>query len=573
MNRHTTRLARRGLLAAALALTSWLAVAPAADDPAPAADDAYDFVFLGESRPVLIRMHVRLDGKPVQAAWNDFMRHVFAYLDTNGDGVLSKDEAARAPALDDILSGGLNRGFGAFGFGGNSKRPTSADLDADGDGKVTPAELAAYYRKSGYIPFQIQAGPPPANPFLLSVLGNTRAEPSVSAVSEAVFRLLDKNQDGKLSAEELSAAPEALLRLDSDGDEILTAREVVPDVRAAPASPFGGMMMGGGGKRAKNSGNEQILPVPTPGTAPADLVRRLQQRYASLDAAELANFVKRPPDLEVMVRLGRRDGDAATVEAKASPLSGRVQARGHLLTLDLGRTVVDLTRSDANRPNAIADLLRQQYLAQFRQADKDKNGYLDEKEAEANGAFRGVFRAMDRDGDGKVYEKEVSEYLERLGELQARAKAGCVTLELKDQSRGLFDLLDTNRDGRLSVREMRGAAGLLKRLDGAGKGHLTRADIPRSYRLTLRRGPANTGSGAIADVVDLYTGGGKYEEYEAPTAGPAWFRKMDRNRDGDVSRREFLFSEELFREIDTDGDGLISAEEAERYDARLRKAK
>jgi hypothetical protein len=26
--------------------------------------------------------------------------------------------------------------------------------------------------------------------------------------------------------------------------------------------------------------------------------------------------------------------------------------------------------------------------------------------------------------------------------------------------------------------------------------------------------------------------------------GPEWFRKMDRNRDGDVSRKEWLFSEE-----------------------------
>jgi hypothetical protein len=48
---------------------------------------------------------------------------------------------------------------------------------------------------------------------------------------------------------------------------------------------------------------------------------------------------------------------------------------------------------------------------------------------------------------------------------------------------------------------------------------------------------------------------------------------MDRNRDGDVSRREWLGSEELFRQIDTDGDGLISAEEADRFDARYRKGK
>jgi hypothetical protein len=37
---------------------------------------------------------------------------------------------------------------------------------------------------------------------------------------------------------------------------------------------------------------------------------------------------------------------------------------------------------------------------------------------------------------------------------------------------------------------------------------------------------------------------------------------MDRNNDGDVSPREFLGTEEQFRRLDADGDGLISAEEA-----------
>jgi len=45
-------------------------------------------------------------------------------------------------------------------------------------------------------------------------------------------------------------------------------------------------------------------------------------------------------------------------------------------------------------------------------------------------------------------------------------------------------------------------------------------------------------------------------------SGPAWFRKMDANRDGDVSRREYLGPPETFSRLDRDGNGLISVDEA-----------
>ena len=45
-------------------------------------------------------------------------------------------------------------------------------------------------------------------------------------------------------------------------------------------------------------------------------------------------------------------------------------------------------------------------------------------------------------------------------------------------------------------------------------------------------------------------------------AGPNWFRKMDRNRDGDISRREFLGPRADFERLDRDHDGLIDAQEA-----------
>jgi len=45
---------------------------------------------------------------------------------------------------------------------------------------------------------------------------------------------------------------------------------------------------------------------------------------------------------------------------------------------------------------------------------------------------------------------------------------------------------------------------------------------------------------------------------------------MDRNRDGDVSLLEFLGSRRTFAELDKDGDGLLSAEEATALEGRAK---
>jgi Ca2+-binding EF-hand superfamily protein len=597
------RISSFGFAALAIAL---LAAFGSTAGETPKEDDRHDFVYLSEARPVLIRVHARLDGKPVQAAWDGFMKHLFDSLDTNHDGVLSQDEAERAPTLTQILTGGIGGVFGGLGGMSKAAAPSMSDLDTDKDGKVTVAELAAHYRKSGFLPFQIEpdAGQPKGFG-ALAIFGGGRSEPTVQAVAEGIFDLLDADKDGKLTKEELAAAPAILLQRDEDDDEMITTSELAPGTRGAGNMMAGIMAKGGKGGAGAAKGNKALVALPAPGEAPPELALRLQERYGPkadkvnekklsraelgldeatfkaldtnsdgvLDATELAAFGKRPPDLEVKMALSYNGtGNVERAGAKDSPLASKLRFTRGLAWLDLGRSRLDLRSTSSYQPDRTAGILRTQVLAQFKQADKDQNGYLDEKEARNSRVFADLFKAADRDGDGRLYEQEVIAYLDVLSDWQQRARAACVTLVLTNQSRGLFDLLDVDRDGRLSVREMRGAVALLQQLDTAGKGYLTRSDLPSSYRLTLRRGPTSAlAFNPAAAFFDVYGGGGASETPSEPTAGPMWFRKMDRNRDGDVSRREFLGSDDDFRQIDADGDGLISAEEAQRFDTRFRK--
>jgi Ca2+-binding EF-hand superfamily protein len=326
-----------------LSLLFLVPISPAGAAGPAVGPDGQDFVFLGDSRPVLIRLHVRVDGKPPQAAWDDFMAYLFNYLDINGDGVLSKEEAARTLSVD-LLRGGV--GGGIFGGRAGATGPALETLDTDKDGKVTRAELAAYYRKSGFAPFQFQFNAGQVNPAAMGAafLGGSRPEPSASALSEAIFNRLDTGKDGKLTREKLTAAPAVLLALDEDEDEIITPRELVPSTE--PANPLAGLMMLGRPPQDAGAGNKFLVPLAPGGAAPPALVRTMQERYGPkaddvaskkltrndlgldkatfarldansdgvLDADELAGFVKREPDLEMVVRLGQKEAAKAALE-------------------------------------------------------------------------------------------------------------------------------------------------------------------------------------------------------------------------------------------------------------------
>jgi Ca2+-binding EF-hand superfamily protein len=576
------------LATAALVPVQALPVLPGTKDQGPRTDDAQTLVYLGQPRPVLLRLHVQIDGKPYTAAWDDFMKKLFDYLDVNGDGTLSKEEAARVPTV------GLLRnhysGVIAINDGGGNVAPF-AELDADKDGKVTRDELKAYYRRNGLGSFQVRAA---------------SGQGKSGALTEQLFKYLDTNHDGKLSREELAAAGEALHRLDLDEDEMISQDELLPNT-----NPYGQVFFGG----ADTTNQKVTAPfhVLGPGEAPAGAVTALLEHFdkdknkklsraesgfdeatfarldvnkdGQLDAGELQKWLAGPSDLELTVRLGglpqrrRPNGllgavvnagppPGAAVEVvpgKDWPLAASAKTQGEGVVVTQGIAQIDVRGGDNN--GVRFGSTRGFYVQQFKQVMQEKKkDYVEKKDLDNNGNsqfLRGLFTFADRDGDGKLTEKELNAFFDAIDD----GMNASVSLSVSDHGPGLFELLDANRDGRLSIRELRTAWERVAPWDKANAGAVTRDQIPRQYSLTVRQGTVDDRRFRVAVARQA----GMRPQSANSGRGPLWFKKMDRNGDGDVSPREWLGSAEDFKKIDTDGDGLISADEAEKADAWFRE--
>jgi Ca2+-binding EF-hand superfamily protein len=392
---------------------------------------------------------------------------------------------------------------------------------------------------------------------------------------------------------------------DANDDEMLTSSEIAP--RAGPRTIGPDAIKAAILEGSQASPGDSRLVLVNPGENGAELAKQLLARYGSkgnapdskkikaealgldaptftrldadkdgaLDSEELAQFARRTPDVEITVRIGTKADGAADVDGTVrSGVEARlVKSTGGATMLEMGVTRVDF-RAGAISNNANIRVpqfrLRDQYVNQFKAADNDNNGYLDQKEANNNRLFQSLFKALDGDGDGNLYERELVAYIDKIEEMQKAIQTGCVTLALSDRGSGLFELLDRDKDNRLSVREMRQAVELTAKLDLNDDGQLARGEVPRNFEMRVRPGPAGN-LGGLDQVLVVARGGMPGNPIPERGAGPMWFRKMDANRDGDLSRREFLGNDDDFKRIDADRDGLISAQEAAAIDPNARE--
>ncbi|MGE0374890.1 MAG: hypothetical protein AB7I48_06260 [Planctomycetaceae bacterium] len=519
----------------------------AAGRPRQAAEsaDEYDVLFFAPDGPAILRFRLESSGVGIETVRKRYASVLLQAADADDDGRLNEDEARKLPAS------------GRFAAGAQTLGDRWSDLDTSPtDGTVSPDELSAYLDP------------------LLGERFAVRRKPPLLVQSVQLHPRLDRDHDGRISRDEIDCAAETLRQFDFDDDGTFSPAELQP----FPQSMLDTAM------NPESDGDNRDFVVLTSGGSWGALAERIVATYGepgsagvgpeklqlpdsvfrtfdknedgTFDATELVAVLQEPhPDAEVSVDLRRRrvkllktPRGSTRVEEMTSDLKSR-------LTLRVGEETVELSAAD-NRYQAgdQISLLR----IEFRRQDGDKNGYLGPQEFAMLGSAGGSFEDVDLNADGQVTLDE----LDRFIQLDAYLAQCYAEMTVDAIDRPLFQILDENIDRRLTLREFAAGIERMQPYDRDQDGLLDATEMLalRKYRVAFTFGvpPA-----VRIDRQNQMTAERRMPVTRPVTSGPEWFRKTDRNQDGEITWREFLGPRTAFDRLDRDGSGWIDEEEAQ----------
>ncbi|WP_425616162.1 hypothetical protein NA78x_006101 [Anatilimnocola sp. NA78] len=523
----------------------------------PASSQAFEceLVLCGQQGAVRAQLSVMHGDRSLSDKWTENFAAIVKFYDRDGDGQLSAPEAARLPSLQamrEVLSAGFTPAFG--------QPLTFAELDANADGQASESEVAACYRRAGIDKPLIGAG-------LL---------PQTKAMNAALLQLLDANKDGRADEAELKSAASAIERFDRNDDEMIGAGELLVGLRYPGASgsylllpPKPGtdstalihqiaavLLPEDGSDQAwaavvlkrlgRNSDGELAL-------AETDLAAPL---FAALDAnrddrlvvAELATWREQAPNFAIQVQFAK-----PAAKTEASPVTRPVPVAKATIpadaSLQFGSLVLTkpginlVVRTDLGKLPEVAEARYERLRERFDEDDQNDDLLLDKGELEKakEREWPSLLATVDRNGDDQLSKDELQAWLA----LQQQLAESQVLFTLLDAGQGLFELLDTNHDGALSTAELRAAGSQISAAGALHDGHLNFDRLPRLVMITASHGYPQSVLGAVERT------------------GPNWFLAMDRNQDGEISKREFTGPPAAFKKLDADEDERVSLAEAQ----------
>jgi Ca2+-binding EF-hand superfamily protein len=546
-------------LLATLLLFAMTRVLAAAEPPSP---DAYKILYFANSRVTVMQINVIIDGQSPNQHFETCVDALLKSLDKNSDGVVTVEESR-----------------GKLISAQEAKRILAIDGDAvdaspdfnPKDGKISRSELLAYFKRIGILPFHVtlQSRTAAVDPNSGAVI------PQAQSGQAALFERLDANRDQKLSVEELGNAWAVLRKLDLDGDETISAVELQPLAsQTRPANP------------AMNNAATPGIPFASvsSGESLPKIIRRLVDKYDSTDPTKSGTGTASPRNQKLSpMELGITQAECAKFDVDGDGQLDFVELRQYVISADPtygvslnlteGRADVTGNKDDVVHNSVDGDAHLQIDSVQisvtaipgehafdamsaiqplFMRLDEDSNGYLERAEASNLLTFGATFPDLDTDQNGKLVLEEVASYLMPRMEIAQNR----VELSIIEQGRTLFDILDVDRDGRLAHREVRSVADKLALWDSDHDGQLSEKEIPLQFWIVASRAMLpNLG-------IRVDPAGPSPRFRPQAQAGPIWFRKMDRNGDGEISRREFLGELDLFDQLDLNHDAAIELQEA-----------
>jgi len=552
--------------------TSTRLVLPFVDHESFAVPDTLEVLFYARTRPVRIRIVVSSGEASFVQSWEATLKTLFAGFDRDRDGYLNRYELEQifpVEGLKSLFNGGFYSRTGAI-------VPPLETLDKDSDNRLSFAEFARYYR--------------PAMADLVKARPLNWALGDQDYLTKQLFARLDASNDTNLSKAELQSAERILLALDADEDECVSMQELLANNnnqfnRVAVAST-GGMAS----RTAQPQPTQQevmVFPTGIPGLIVQKIINRYDKNndfeltteelgfdsesFARLDsnrdkklsATELDGWRTSPPDIVVEMAFSATSPGKVT----ARPTLGKWPAGMKLRQIEPSRLVLRIgTQTTEFSVFTPSKALRQQQIDTFtRSIFPQGKDVVQEQEliGPQNQFVRVIFDAADFNTDGKLTRAEFERYFA----LQKSAAEASLAVSYVVRTPNLFQMLDENGDNKLGVRELRTAWDRMIILEPAGSESVTKSVMQPSVNFRMS---TSAYAGYDQSLSNAY---GTPQPGLPGQLGPVWFTKMDRNGDGDVSRAEFLGTEDDFAKLDTNKDGLISLAEAKDYEKSARPGK